>query len=140
MTLKELYSLYYIEHEIKEYELKILELKEMATNITQNYSGMSNGSNTTNKTEIVVASIVDYTTMLEKAIQTRIEQSIKINAFILEVEDAQLRLIMYLRFIQRMSWVAIAHRIGGGNTEDSVRKRCNRYVRKSEKLSVLSAS
>lgn len=132
MTLKELYSLYYIQQEIKEYELKILELKEMATNITSNNSGMPRGSNTTNKTEAAVAAIIDYTSLLEKAIQNKIEQEIIINTFILDIDDAQLRQIMYLRFIKRLSWQAVASRIGGGNTADGVRKRCNRYVRKTE--------
>jgi len=139
MTLKELYSLYYIEQEIKEYELKIIELREMATRITPNYSGMPRGSETNNKTENALTAIIDYTQLLENAIKNKIEQSIKINTFILDIDDAQLRQIMYLRFIKRLSWQAVANRIGGGNTSDGVRKRCNRYVRKSEKLSDLSA-
>lgn len=140
MTIKELYSLYYIEQEIKEYELKILELREMATNITANYTGMTGGGNVSDKVGNATAAIVQYIEMLEKAIQQKIEQSIKINAFILDVDDAQLRQIMFLRFVKQMSWQCIANRIGGGNTADGVRKRCNRYIRKSEKLSVLSAS
>lgn len=140
MTLQELYSLYYIEQEIKEYELKIVELREMASNITPSYTGMPSGSNVSDKVGKAATAIVEYTEMLDKAIQEKIEQSIKINAFILDIEDAQLRQIMFLRFIKRLSWQAVASRIGGGNTADGVRKRCNRYVRKSEKLSVLSAS
>ena len=139
MTLKELYSLYYIEQEIKEYELKIVELREMATSITQNYSGMPSGGNVSDKVGKAATAIAQYTEMLDKVIQQKVEQSIKINAFILDIDDAQLRQIMYLRFIKRLSWQAVASRIGGGNTADGVRKRCNRYVRKSEKLSDLSA-
>lgn len=128
MTIKELYSLYYIEQEIKEYELKILELKEMATNITANYTGMTGGKNVSDKVGNAVTSIVHYTKLLEEAIQKDVEQSIKINAFILEIEDAQLRNIMYLRFVKRMSWQSIAIKIGGGNTASGVRMRCKRYI------------
>lgn len=140
MTIKELYSLYYIEQEIKEYELKIVELRELAENISPSYSGMPSSGKVSDKVGNAAAAIVEYTKMLEDAIQQKIEQSIKINDFILNIDDAQLRQIMFLRFVKRLSWQAVANRIGGGNTADGVRKRCNRYVRKSEKLSVLSAS
>lgn len=139
MTIKELYSLWYIEQEIKEYELKIVELREMATNITPSYTGMPAGGNVSDKVGNAATAIVEYINLLENAIQSKIEQSIKINAFILDIDDAQLRQIMYLRFVKRLSWQAVANRIGGGNTADGVRKRCNRYIKRVEKLSVLSA-
>jgi hypothetical protein len=135
MTIKELYSLYYIEQEIKEYELKIVELKELATNISPNYTGMPATKKVSDKVGNAVTAIVEYTQMLEKAIQEKIEQSIKINAYILNVEDAQLRQIMYLRFVKRLSWQTVANRIGGGNTADGVRMRCNRYVKNNNKKS-----
>lgn len=128
MTLKELYSLYYIEQEIKEYELKIVELKEMATNITANYTGTTGGGNISDKVGNATAAIVQYTQMLEQAIQRDIEQSIKINAFILNIDDAQLRQIMFLRFVKKLSWQCVANRIGGGNTSSAVRMRCIRYI------------
>lgn len=131
MTIKELYSLWYIEQEIKEYELKIVELRELASNISPNYTGMPAGKNKSDKVGNAATAIVEYTQFLEKAMKEKIEQSIKINAFILDVDDAQLRLIMYLRFIKRMSWQAVANRMGGGNTANGVRMRCNRYIKSS---------
>lgn len=132
MTIKELYSLWYIEQEIKEYELKIVELREMATNVTPNLTGMPSGNNISDKVGKAATAIVEYINLLEEAIQQKIEQSIKINAFILDIDDAQLRQIMFLRFVKRLTWQQVANRIGGGNTADGVRKRCNRYVKKTE--------
>lgn len=140
MTLKELYSLYYIEQEIEEYKLKLIELREMAESISPTYTGMPRGGGVSDKVGNGATAIVAYTEMLDKAIEARVEQSMKINEFILSVDDAQLRQIMYLRFIKRLSWQAVAMRVGGNNTADSVRKRCSRYLRKNEKLSVLSDS
>lgn len=134
MTIKELYNLYYIEQEIKEYELKIIELRELATNISPNYNGMPGTTTVSDKVGNTVTAIVEYTQMLEKAIQEKIEQSIKINAYILAIEDPQLRQIMFLRFVKRLSWQAVANRIGGGNTANGVRMRCNRYVRKTSEI------
>lgn len=139
MTLQELYSLSYIEQEIKDYKLKIIELRELAESITPKLTGMPSGGGSGDKVGEAATAIVMYTDMLEKAIQEKIEQSRRINEYILQIEDAQLRRIMYLRFIEGLTWRQIANRIGGGNTEDAVRKRCNRYVRKHNNMSVLSA-
>lgn len=135
MTFKELYSLYYIEEEIKEYKLKIAELREMAESITPTYTGLPSGSGqTSDKVGNGATSIVAYTEMLNKAIWQREEQARRINEYIIGIDDAQLRLIMYLRFIKRMSWQQVANRIGGGNTADGVRMRCNRFLRQNKKV------
>lgn len=145
MTLQELYSLYYIKKEIEAYKLKIEELQAMAESITQKVTGMPSGGNVSDKVGNAVVAIITYKEMLAQAIQRDIELSMKINQYILTVEDVQLRQIMFLRFIEHLTWREVAMRIGGGNTEDGVRKRCNRYVRQQEKmqknnkLSVLSA-
>lgn len=132
MTIKELYSLFYIEQEIKEYELKIVELQEMATNISQSYSGMPSAGNISDKVGNAATAIVQYITMLENVIQQKIDQSIKIHSFILDIDDPQLRQIMFLRFVKCLSWQQVANRIGGGNTANGVRMRCNRYVKTHE--------
>lgn len=52
--------------------------------------------------------------------------------YIAKIEDAQTQLIFRYRFINNFSWVKIAHIIGGGNTEDSVRMRVKRYLEKNQ--------
>ena len=99
---------------------------------------MPSGNGKSDKVGETATTIVIYTEMLEKALKDRIEQSARITEYILTIEDAQLRQIMYLRFINRMTWRQVANRIGGNNTEDSVRKRCNRFVRENKKLSDMS--
>lgn len=109
MTMKELYSLYYIEQEIEEYKEKISELQRLKKN----------------------KQVTEYIKLLEKEIDKKTQKSLEINKYIIECEDPQLRLIMFLRFIKLKSWHYIAFKIGGGNTDDSVRKRCKRYVEKN---------
>lgn len=130
MLLKELNSLFYIEQEIKEYKEKIVELREMAESISPNYSGMprGGGGKPGAKVENAVVAIVSYTEMLDKAIQTKVEQSKKIHEYILGVPDAQTRQIMFLRFVQCKSWGEIARKIGGNNTANGVRMRAIRYI------------
>ena len=133
MTIQELYSLKTIQKEIEDYEAKIIELREVAEKITPSYDGMPKASGISDKVGKAATAIVAYTEMLEHAVQEKIEQTIKINAYILEIPDAQLRHIMFLRFVNGLSWVNIAMRIGGGNTGDAVRKRCNRYIKNRSK-------
>ena len=53
-----------------------------------------------------------------------------VEEFIASIEDSHIRRIINLRFIENLSWNKVADRIGGGNTEDSVRMALNRFMEK----------
>lgn len=48
---------------------------------------------------------------------------------IMEIDDTFLRQIFLMRHVDLLSWAAIAMRIGGDNTPDSVRMAHDRYIR-----------
>lgn len=52
----------------------------------------------------------------------------KIEEFIASVDDSRMRRIINLRFIENLSWNKVADRIGGGNTEDSIKKSFYRFM------------
>lgn len=52
----------------------------------------------------------------------------KVEEFIASVDDSRMRRIINLRFIEGLSWNKVADRIGGGNTEDSIRMAFNRFM------------
>lgn len=54
----------------------------------------------------------------------------QVEKFIASVEDSRMRRIITLRFIDNLSWNSVADRIGGGNTEDSVKKSFYRFMEK----------
>lgn len=54
----------------------------------------------------------------------------KVEEFIASVKDSRMRRIITLRFIDNLSWNEVASRIGGGNTEDSVKKAFYRFMEK----------
>ena len=56
----------------------------------------------------------------------------RLNRFIENVDDAQMRMILSLRFVNGLTWRQVAHSIGGGNTEDSVRKACQRFLQEQD--------
>lgn len=47
-----------------------------------------------------------------------------------DIEDEFIRSIVTYRFIDGLSWREVADRIGGGNTDNSVRKAYERYAKK----------
>lgn len=57
-----------------------------------------------------------------------IETINQIEEFIASVEDSRMRRIINLRFIENLSWNKVADRIGGGNTEDSIKKSFYRFM------------
>ena len=54
----------------------------------------------------------------------------QVEEFIASVDDSRIRRIITLRFIDNLSWNKVADRIGGNNTEDSVRKAFTRFMEK----------
>ena len=54
----------------------------------------------------------------------------QIEEFIAGLKDSRMRRIINLRFIQNLSWNKVADKIGGGNTEDSVKKMFYRFMEK----------
>ena len=131
MTLKELSQLYYLNREIKRDEERLNELKLAQLKVTPNYAGTPKAKGKINDTMAQnVAYIVDLEQMLRLNIEKRYYEEKRIMNFISSIDDCFLRLIFKLRFIDCKKWEAIACQIGGGNTGDTVRMCCNRYLQK----------
>ena len=54
----------------------------------------------------------------------------QVEEFIASISDSHIRRIISLRIVDNLSWNKVADRIGGGNTEDSVRMSFNRFMGK----------
>ncbi len=54
----------------------------------------------------------------------------EIELFISNINDSHIRRIINLRIIKKFSWGKVAETIGGGNTEDSVKKIFYRFMEK----------
>ena len=59
-----------------------------------------------------------------------IETLNEVEEFITTVKDSHMRRIISLRVVDGLSWNKVADRIGGGNTDDSVRKAFDRFMEK----------
>ena len=52
----------------------------------------------------------------------------EVEEFIHSLEDSHMRRIINLRVIEQLSWNKVADKMGGNNTEDSVRKAFDRFL------------
>ena len=127
MTLDEMKQYRRNAHYIKTLEIRIKELEALATGTTASLTGMPGGGAVSDKVGRLATEIAQKRDELQAQRAYLIRQRLKIERFIDKVPDLQMRDILYWRHIRCMSWVAIAHRIGGANTDESVRKAHQRF-------------
>lgn len=134
MTLKELSELYYLDKHIERLNIRIAALESRALPKSPDTSGMPRAPSPPIKLDELVPEIADEKTKLERLKSEYQTKKQELESRIYTVPDEYIKLIMLYRFVDLLTWQQIAQRIGGDNTEDSVRKACNRYIRKhSEK-------
>lgn len=54
----------------------------------------------------------------------------QVEEFVSGIDDSRMRRIITLRFVDNLSWNEVADRIGGGNTEGSVKMAFQRFMEK----------
>lgn len=55
----------------------------------------------------------------------------EVEEYIKNVDDNYISDMLEAHYIHGKSWTNIAYYMGGGNTNESVRKQCHRYIKKS---------
>ncbi len=144
MTLKELNNLQHLNGEIKTLEESIADIHTRLEHITPNVHTFVNeagevcvlpnsgGSGTGDKIADDICALIEEEQKLCEMKTKRHEERIKLLCYIDTIEDSLLRRIFMYRFYDGLSWLAVANKIGGGNTEDSVKKQVYRFLIKNE--------
>ena len=93
---------------------------------------------------VLRARLIDRKNLLSKRLKKKQElkeqidkKVFEIDKFLNTISDSLIRRIIYYRYIEHLSWGMVAAKIGGNNSEDSVRKALDRYLEK-DKLSDMS--
>lgn len=74
--------------------------------------------------------ILRHREIVLNGLKNEIEATINdVQVFINSIEDSHIRRIVSMRYIDGLTWRQIAMRIGGGNSEDAVRKTVERFLR-----------
>lgn len=55
----------------------------------------------------------------------------EIEEYIAGIEDSLVRQIFELKYVTGLTWSQVAQRLGGGNSEDGVKKTCYRFLAKT---------
>lgn len=129
MTRRELSQVYYLRREIASDRERLMKLEAAATAVSP--SGSSGGSgNITDRTAIASA-IADMKTLIREKVHREEKELLRLMNFISGIEDSLTRQILTARFVDNLSWTAVAMKVGGGNTAVTVRQRCNRFLREN---------
>ena len=141
MTVKELSEVYYIQKIIDRYEQKIAQLYASLEPGGMNFSGMPSDHQCKDRIGDVCAK-VDKIKRKKRIEEAKKEIALaKLEKFIDECDNSQIRIILMYRFVDFLKWEAVAAKLGGNNTEDSVKKACYRFLKnvsKNPKLSQMS--
>jgi len=133
MTLKELSQLYWLNREIERDRERLADVRSRAAcPSAPNLSGMRGGTSDESRVERYVAEIVDLELIISAKLTQCVYERNRLERYISDIPDSLTRQIFQLRFIDGLNWIQISNRIGGGNSEEGVRKRVYRYL-KSEK-------
>lgn len=130
MTLKELSQLYYLNREIEMDQRRLRELEARALPGAQVITGMPHGSGVADIVGRYAAEIADLRGIIEAKHQQCLYERSRLERYIAGIDDSLLRQIFTYRFVNGLPWLQVAACIGGGNTADSVRVACNRYIEK----------
>ncbi len=131
MTLKELSQLYYLNREIEMDKQRLEELERKSLSGERKLTGMPRGGDAVDKVGRYAAEMADLRGIIEAKRLLCMHERNRLERYISDIEDSLLRQIFTYRFINGLSWRQVAACIGGGNTEDSVRMLCNRYIEKT---------
>lgn len=128
MTKKELSRIYYLEKEIAMWERELEELDCMSLVSSSIGDGQPRGQKVPrSKVEDNVIKRMGIEAKMQELLEECKKSKAEIMDWIKSIDDSLVRQIIYYRCIKIMSWVAVADKIGGGNTSDSVRKTYERF-------------
>ena len=142
MTIHELNQLRYLDKEIQLLRERIAELRAEAERVTPSVTTYINDKKETcvlpktggaglhrDKMADMVAAIIEEERQLEELCERRRQEKAKLMQFINDIPDSLTRQIFLLRFVDGKSWNAVAVKIGGGNTGESIIMRVKRYLK-----------
>lgn len=129
LTANELSQLYYLDREIADDERRLAEARSRAYAAKNSKLDAMPGGELGSSVEAAGSEIVD----LERSIRAKREERDRLKRFIEDAPDSLMRQILHYRYECRSSWHGVARRVGGRNTNESVRKAAHRYLEKTEK-------
>lgn len=129
ITKRELSALYNINRKLESLQRELAALQIRAYHATgPNYSGMPGGGGPSRTTENLAAEIQDLQAIIRAKTEEAQHERNRLLRWIADVDEYPERDIFFYRYVSGFRWHQVAQHIGGGNTDESVRKRHDRYL------------
>lgn len=131
MKREELMKVYYLDKEIAEWKEEIKRIRESTMpRSPRPGTVLKMNGNYEDKVAKAATLIADTERKIKsKLLELEMARS-EIVGYIMSIDDCQTRLIFKLRCLDNMSWNQVADKVGGMNSEYSVKKRFYRYLEK----------
>lgn len=129
MTKQQFEQIYYTAKELRMWERKLEEFKARSpVSSPRPRSGSGSGiSDPTYRKTAAQISLEEKIREFREKLQAERDEAVQ---FVMTIPDSVTRMIVFYRCVSLMSWRKVAYEIGGGNTEDSVRKVYERFCAK----------
>lgn len=127
MNKKELSQLYSLNKEIEQEKKRLADLEAAEAGIAVDIKGIPYIGIVSDKT-VIAKEIADCKAVIDAKVKASIAEYNRINRYIASVDNSLMRQVLTLRFVDGLSWDQVACNIGGKNTEDSIRKACERFL------------
>ena len=128
LTKKELSQLYWLNREIEEEKRKLSELEAAAAGCTAKITGLPHVSGVHDKIGDLGILIAEQRDLIDlKVRQSAIEYN-RLNRYIASVDDAQMRMILSLRYVNGLSWQEIAANMGQDGDGSTQRKKHDKFL------------
>lgn len=127
MNKRDLKQIYYIKLEIKMLSEKRDNLEQSILK-SQKLNGMPRSAKISKQTEAKAIELAEIKEILEELEYRTLVEAKKIYEYIRGIDDSLLRQIIVRRCIDLMPWREVADKVGGNNTEDSVRMYYERHI------------
>ena len=131
MTKEKLNQLSWLKLEIEELSNRIRKIEHALSGRTTRIDSMPWIGGSKDIIGDLVPQLGDLRGILLESRARAMVECTRLQTFITEIEDSQIRLIFTLRYLDNLSWHQVAWRLGG-NTADSVRMMHNRYLARLE--------
>lgn len=131
MTLHDLSQLYWLKRDIALAQERLQELEHRARSVSAaGMGGMPHGNDTNRRTERNAVAIASLRETIENKQVLCLQEQQRIEEYIAGIDNSMIREVYRLRFIDGLPWAHVAAKLRGGNTAESVRKMCYRYLEK----------
>ena len=131
LTKKELSQLYWLNREIEEEKRKLSELEAAAAGCTAKITGLPHVSGAHDKIGDLGILIAEQRDLIDLKVRQSVIEYNRLNRYIASVDDAQMRMILSLRYVNGLSWQQVAFSMGETD-EQYPRRKHNAFLRKSE--------